>query len=138
MAGKSDAKSRRKRVEVCFAKLEEYVDQCERETIAAETARDRAIQELASRPIVDNEDGEPITAVGLGLILDWKQNHNAYCARIGRLMFWARADGSWGLHFDATYGGSIGSYRKLRTMNEVSVLIQLLGVMTDSQRRATE
>ena len=81
------------------------------------------------KPIVVPDGQTPITVEGLtGLGMGWSERWMAFLARTGRLTFWVRGDGTWGLAFEATRGGNIGSYRKLQSIEDVKLLMDLWGV----------
>lgn len=139
MRAAKKTKTNRERLSELVSRIAEIVEDSQREVERTADERDRAIVESHSRSVGADLSGDPITPEGLSEILDYKDDgHHMWRARNGRLAFWVTVDGTWGLSFDATYGGRIGSYRKLKTITEVKVLIELLGVMTYQQLRARE
>lgn len=123
--------SRRIKLERLTKQIANIVEECQRDVENAELERDKAVAEVNSRIIDKDLSGEDITPERLSEFLDYVGNgHERWTAKYGRLTFWCRIDGSWGLAFNATYGGNIGSYRKLKTITEVKTLVELLGVMT--------
>lgn len=131
-------KTRREQLEALVGKIADIAATCDHEVALANEARDAALAEAKTREIESDLRGEPITAEALTTFLDYVEKRLHWRARFGRLTFWCCVDGSWGLAFDSTYGGSIGSYRKLKTITEVKLLVELLGVMTYEQLRARE
>lgn len=95
-----------------------------------EQQRNSLITEMASKPVVRPETSTPISCKAMkemGFALLSKHASEWTWSR-GRLQLWVRDDGTWGLRFDSMYGGQIGSYRKLKSMEEVALLLELLGM----------
>ena len=122
------AKNRHDKLMTHIESVAKIIAECEAETRAAEFARDAALAEVAARPIPSDMGGDPIDARNLADILDYDKKTGYYMASFGRLWFGVASDGEWFAETDATYGGTVHSYRKLRTMAEVRTLMELFGV----------
>lgn len=130
--------TRQQRIDKLVKEFGAIANECHGEVVAMQIERDAALVEAKTR-FVDCELGDKeITAERLSEFLDHSADWAAWRAKYGRLTFWCREDGSWGLDFDSTYGGGIGSYRNLKTIGEVKVLIELLGVKTAEQLHAAQ
>ncbi len=119
--------------------LEGVAIECKTETARQEN-RIIALRAEISATAVDlsvDDNSDPITAASLDAMLDKHKDDIRWYARNGRLTFHINAAGSWSLSFDSMYGGTVGSYRKLKNMAEIRVLIALLGVRTFAEMRAS-
>lgn len=129
--------SPRQRFQNLSDKYEEKVGdvfrQLESRTVAAEHERDSAIASLAlsaTGPPPALEGKTPITRDALlDIGLKWSEERGMCWCDIGRLSVAIKDDGEWTMSNSSTYGGSVYSYRKLQSMEEVRMLIYLTGCL---------
>jgi len=123
-------KTRSERMQDVVADVENLLSECQIECDRLEQERDAALAEVRSRPIADLSAEDVISEENLAKYLTYDEKPHAWVSRYGRLTLRCRVDGSWWLSFCSTYGGSVGSCRNLKTMTEVLVLLELLGMTT--------
>lgn len=119
----TDFSKRAEKLQTSFEKLFDEMQRC-----INKLEHENECLRNEQKPIEIPDGMTPLSDAGLlGLGLE-ESRDGSYVASTGRLSFYILLNGDWTLHFDASYGGSIGSYRRLKSIEEVSLLLQLLGM----------
>lgn len=105
------------------------------ELIAAQEAETTARVSLDSSPVCIQPGETAITEeVVAARGFKWNAQQAAHYLRHGRMTFYIRVRSrfTWWMSFDSMYGGSVHSYREMRSMEEVECLLSLFGFDRDN------